>query len=366
EQADTLLFMVDVRDGLTAADHEIVELLRRTQKPLFLVANKCDTAREHNEAYSFAAFSVGDVWPISALKGHGVGDLLDEVVATFPPSEAPLGEEEDAAPRIAIVGRQNVGKSTLVNTILGEKRMIAGPVPGTTRDSIDSRVIHDGRPYVIIDTAGLRRRGKIEPGVEKLTALRAGVSMERADVAVVLIDAAEGVTAQDAHIAGIAQEAGCAAILAVNKWDLVEKDNSTAGAWAKALRRDFKFLAYAPILFLSALTGQRVVRLFSLIDTVLAEYRREIPTAELNRWLERSLARRSPPSRRGQMLRIKYATQIGSRPPTFALFANAPEIVHFSYERYLVNQLRETFGFEGTPIKLRWRKKAEDRFKEEQ
>jgi len=379
EEADVILFMLDVKDGMTALDEEIADLLRRSGKPVLLAVNKCDGPNDFNAAFSFAGLGFEPLLPICARSGHGVGDLLDILVEMLPfdaeafanedPDEGESGEDEegeaenepDSPPRIAIIGRTNVGKSTLVNAILGETRVIASAEAGTTRDSIDAAVTVRGKPYVIIDTAGIRRRGKIQMGAEKLSVMRADVSMRRADVAIVLIDASEGLTDQDAHVAGQAQEAGCAAIIAVNKWDLVQKDNSTTGAWAKALRAELKFLSYAPILFLSAKTGQRVGRIFEMVDRIVHEYRKRIPTGELNRWLREAVAHRPPPLRRGRPLRINYATQVAVAPPTFALFCNDPTAIHFSYQRYLINQLRERFGFDGTPVRLlmrgKWGKK---------
>jgi len=367
EEADVILFLVDVHDGIIAPDYEITDILRRVQKPVILAVNKCDSQKLYDEAFSFAALGMDPLFPVSALSGYGVGDLLDAVVDRLPePGESEeyeltAIEQEAFVPRVAIVGRVNVGKSTLVNTILGENRMIASAVPGTTRDAIDSEVMYEERPYIIVDTAGIRRRGRIEESVERLSVMRSAVSMQRADVAVILIDAVEGLTQQDAHVAGQALEAGCAAIIGVNKWDAVEKDHKTADHWIRRLRDEWGFLSYAPIMFLSGLTGEKVKRIFELVDRVLVEYRKRIETAELNRWLERALARQSPPMRRGRALKIKYITQTSASPPTFALFVNDPELMHFGYERYLINQLREAYGFEGTPIRIRPKRKAAPR-----
>lgn len=364
EEADLILFMVDVKDGIIPPDYEMTDILRRVQKPVILAVNKCDSQRQYDEAYSFSALGIDPLFPISALSGYGVGDLLDEIVDQLPEvqdEEGPSFDVEDQPPRVAIVGRVNVGKSTLVNNILGEKRMIASAVPGTTRDAVDSLVMYEGRPYTIIDTAGIRRRGKIEESVERLSVMRAAVSMQRADIAVILIDAFEGLTQQDAHVAGQAVEAGCAAVIGVNKWDLVEKDHKTADHWIKRLRDEWGFLNYAPILFLSGLTGQRVQKIFETVDKVLVEYKKRIDTGELNRWLERTITRQSPPMRKGHALKIKYITQVAVAPPTFALFVNDPNLLHFGYERYLINRLRDEYGFEGTPLRIRARRKSEGR-----
>jgi GTP-binding protein len=351
EESDLVIFLVDARESLTPLDGEVMEILRRARRPFLVAANKCDNPAQENLAVDFYALGVDRVFPISALHGHGVGDLLDAVVATLPPAEEEIPEAE-AGIRIAVIGRQNVGKSTLVNALLGQERVITSPVPGTTRDAIDTTFRRGERIYTLIDTAGIRRRGKIEYGIEGLSVISARASLARCDVALVVIDAAAGLTAQDAHVAGFAAEAGRALVIIVNKWDAVEKDEKTAGQWAKRLRAEWGFLAWAPILFASALTGQRVTKIFELVDKAHAEFTREVSTRDLNRALAEMITHQSPPTHAGRQLQIKYITQMGVRPPTFALFVNSPKHMHFAYERYLVNQLRQRWGFEGTPIRL--------------
>ncbi|AXA36826.1 MAG: ribosome biogenesis GTPase Der [Candidatus Hydrogenedentota bacterium] len=360
EEADAIILLLDSREPMHPTDDEVIELLRRTAKPVFVAVNKCDNREQRLAAISEFARLGLELYPISALHGHGTGDLLDAVVASLPKRT----EEEEAAEaelgiRIAVVGRPNVGKSTLVNRILGFERTIASPVPGTTRDAIDTTFRLNDKIYTLIDTAGIRRRGKIERGAENLSVLSALMSLERCDIALILVDATEGITDQDAHVAGYAVDAGCGCIIVVNKWDLVEKDETTAGAFVKALRAEWGFLKHAPVIHVSALTGQRVERLFQLVDRVYAEYTKEIETSTLNRWLQKAISHVSPPVRQGRQLKLKYVVQTGSKPPTFTFFVNDPALVHYSYERYLANQLRQEFGFEGVPVRLRFREKAE-------
>lgn len=359
DEADAIVLVVNVDEPHHPTDHEILELLRKAQKPVFLAVNKCDNEeRRLAAATEFSAMGV-ELFPISALHGLRIAELLDAVVSVLPKrteeEEAELEAREGI--RVAVVGRPNVGKSTLVNKILGYERVIASPVPGTTRDPVDTTFRYGDKVYTLIDTAGIRRRGKIQRGVENLSVLAALMSLERCDVALILVDATEGITDQDAHVAGYAVDAGCGCIIVVNKWDVVEKDEKTAGAFVKALRAEWGFLKHAPVVHVSALTGQRVPRLFELIDRVYGEYTRRIDTSELNEWLQRALVRLSPPIQKGRQLKIKYVTQTGCKPPTFTFFVNDPELVHYSYERYLANRLRETYGFEGVPIRLRFREK---------
>lgn len=358
EEADVVILLVDVRDALTPLDAEVMELLRRARKPLLVAANKCDNPQQEPLAAEFYALGVDRVFPISALHGHGVGDLLDAVVEALPPPPPAGAETPEGGIRIAVIGRQNVGKSTLVNALLGQERVITSPIPGTTRDAIDTTFRRGDRVYTLIDTAGLRRRGKIERGIEGLSVIAARASLARCDVALVVLDAAAGLTAQDAHVAGFAAEAGRAIVLVVNKWDALAKDAKTADQWIRRIRAEWGFLAHAPILFVSALTGQRVTKIFEAVERVHAAFTREVPTRELNLALAEILAHQSPPVHAGRALQIKYITQVGTRPPTFALFVNHPRHMHFSYERHLVNQLRRRWDFEGTPIRLVLRAKA--------
>ncbi|MGB9691584.1 MAG: ribosome biogenesis GTPase Der [Candidatus Sumerlaeaceae bacterium] len=359
DEADVIIHVVDAEEPLNPTDHEIADLLRKAGKPVFCAVNKCDNeARRLSAVAEFAALGT-EVYPMSALHGLRIGELLDAVTAALPKrpqeQEAELSQHEGI--RVAVVGRPNVGKSTLVNKILGFERVIASPVPGTTRDPVDTTFTYDGKVYTLIDTAGIRRRGKIERGCENLSVLAALMSLERCDVALLVVDATEGLTDQDAHVAGYAVDAGCGCIIVVNKWDAVEKDEKTAGAFVKALRAQWGFLKHAPVVHVSALTGLRVPRIFELVDKVFAEYTKRIDTNELNEWLQQSLARQSPPIHKGRQLKIKYVTQTGTRPPTVTFFVNDPELVYYSYERYLANRLRERFGFEGVPVRLRFREK---------
>jgi GTP-binding protein len=359
EEADVVIFLTNVDEPGNPVDHDVANILRRSGKPILLAVNKCDGRKTEEESYAFYELGFSDQFAISALNGIGVAELLDRALELLP-----AFEEEDEDPeirdaiRIAVIGKQNAGKSTLINTLLGEERVIANPLAGTTRDTIDTTFRANDRVYTIIDTAGIRRRGRIERGIEKLSVLSAQASLERADMAFIMIDAAEGVTEQDEHIAGMAHEAFRPSILVLNKWDLVEKDHTTAGAFAKMLRDKMPYLAYAPIVTLSAKTQQRVSRLLPMVDTVYEEWTREISTKVLNEWLEDSLRRFPPPLLRGKQLRLKYVVQTGTRPPTFTFFVNNPMLLHFSYERYLINRLRETFGFEGVPISIRTRRKS--------
>ncbi len=356
DEADVIIHVMDADEPLNPTDHEIQELLRKAGKPVFVAVNKCDN--DARRLAALAEFSVlgAELYPISALHGLRTGELLDAVTAALP-QRSDDEEQAEESIRVAVVGRPNVGKSTLVNKILGYERVIASPVPGTTRDPVDTTFRYGDKLYTLIDTAGIRRRGRIQRGVENLSVLAALMSLERCDVALILVDATEGLTDQDAHVAGYAVDAGCGCIIVINKWDQVEKDEKTAGAFVKALRSEWGFLKHAPVVHVSALTGQRVPRLFELIDRVYAEYSRRIETSELNDWLQRALARQSPPIQKGRQLKIKYIVQTGTKPPTFTLFVNNPELMHYSYERYLLNQLREAYGFEGVPIRLRLREK---------
>lgn len=353
QEADVIVFLTDVKEGITAADEEIASLLRRTQKPVILAVNKADNPKRRMEALEFWNLGLGEPIPISALHGTGTGDLLDEIVAAFPAA----AEEEEREPgvRIAILGRQNVGKSSLLNRLLRQERAIVSDIPGTTRDAIDTLLEYDGQPIVLIDTAGIRRRGRIERGIEKYSVLRALRALQRADVALLLIDATEGVTAQDQHIAGYILDEYKSVVVLVNKWDLIPKDAHTMPAYAAHVRQALRFMDYVPVLFISAKTGQRVHRVLpTALDVYQARHQR-IPTGELNRILQDTVARHAPPSKAGKRLKFYYATQAGVDPPTFIFFVNDPDLVHFSYERYLENQIRERYPFPGTPLRFAFR-----------
>jgi len=356
DEADAIVFVVDVQQTDSPVDRDVAELLRRIGKPVLLAVNKCDTPPHEHGAAEFYRLGLEHLFPVAAEHGRGVAELLDSLIAVLPEGEAQPPSPSDVT-RLAVVGRQNVGKSTLVNCLLGAPRVIVDETPGTTRDSIDTPFERGGRRYVLVDTAGIRRRGKIERGVEKLSVTSAIVSLERCDVALIVLDGGGALVEQDAHIAGYAFEAGRACILLVNKWDLVEKDNSTTIRYTNTIRQSFKFLSFAPILFVSAKTGQHVARIFDTIEGLLPQFRAQIETAELNKALEEFLERHSPPTRSGRTLRVKYVTQTATAPPTFTLFANDPKLMHFSYERYLVNRFRERFGLTQVPIRVRLRQK---------
>jgi GTP-binding protein len=354
-EADVILFLVDVKDGLTAGDEEVAQVLRRTAKPVLLAVNKAESQARRDEAVEFYALGLGEIYPVSALHGTGTGDLLDEVVSAFPIEEE---EEELEAVKIAIVGRPNVGKSSLLNKILGQERSIVHSTPGTTRDAIDTQIEWGGETVVLIDTAGIRKRGRIQRVVEKYSVLRALRAIDRADVVLLLVDALEGATAQDAHIAGYILEEAKSVVVVVNKWDLVEKDAYTMQTYIDHVYTVLRFLDYVPALFVSALTGQRVDQVLPAALRVQEERFIRIPTAELNRVLQEAVARHAPPSKAGKRLKFYYVTQATIDPPTFLFFVNDPRLVHFSYERYLENRLREHYGFLGTPLRLSFRKRG--------
>ncbi len=360
DMADVILFMVDLKQGLQDADDKVADMLRRSGKPVVLVVNKTDRPiKDMPDVYEFYNLGIGDPYPISSANRTGVGDMLDAVVAFFPaPKE---GEEEDDAVRVAIVGKPNVGKSSIVNRLLGENRLIVSDIAGTTRDAVDTRVVHDGKEYVFIDTAGLRRRGKIKEDLEYYMFLRSVAAVERADIAVLVIDASEGVTEQDAKIAGIAHERGKAVIIAVNKWDLIEKDNKTVKQFTDKIRSVLSFIPYAEIIFISAVTGQRLVKLYEMIDNVHDSQNLRIQTGVLNEIISEAGMLQQPPQDKGKMLRIFYAVQSGVEPPTFVLFVNYKYLMHFSYQRFLENRIRETFGFRGTPIRFVIRERNEEK-----
>lgn len=367
QEADAVLLVVDVESGVTPADQEVAQVLRRRQRerdgepwpPVLLVVNKCDSERRRQEAYQFYELGMGDPHPVSALHGLGVGDMLDELLDRLGrPAEEVLDEE---AVHIAIVGKPNVGKSSLLNRLLGEERAIVSPIPGTTRDAIDTHLDYDGESIVLIDTAGIRRRGRIEPGVEKYSVLRSFRAIERADVALLVVDATEGITAQDTHIAGFILDEWKSAVVLVNKWDAVEKDTFTMAEYTRHVRYALRFVDYVPVLFISAKTGQRVNEVLPLALQVQEERLVRLPTSQVNRVLRGALDRHPPSGKAGRPLKIYYGTQVRTDPPTFLLYVNDPELAHFTYLRYLENRIREHHGFLGTPIRivLRQRRRPE-------
>ena len=358
DTADVIVFITDVRQGLVDADSKVADMLRRSKKPVVLVVNKVDNFDKFMpDVYEFYNLGIGDPVPISAASRLGIGDMLDEVVSHFP--EGAGETEEDERPKIAIVGKPNVGKSSIVNKLLGENRVIVSDIAGTTRDAIDTAIKHEDREYIFIDTAGLRRKNKIKEELERFSIIRTVTAVERADVVLMVIDATEGVTEQDAKIAGIAHERGKGIIIAVNKWDAVEKDGSTMTAYRKKLEEDFSFMSYAPFLFLSAKTGQRIDRLFELIKHVANSNAMRIATGMLNDVLAQATARVQPPTDKGKRLKIYYMTQASTKPPTFVCFCNDHELFHYSYQRYLENRIRENFGLEGTPVRMVIRERGE-------
>ncbi len=356
--ATVIVFVCDIRTGMTAADQEVAGMLQRSRKPVVLAVNKMDSTGHTNpDIYEFYNLGLGDPYPVSAVHGHGTGDLLDACFAYFPPEHEE--EAEDDVIKVAIIGKPNVGKSSLVNRILGQERVIVSDVAGTTRDAVDSYFEKDGQKYLIIDTAGMRKKSKVDDRVEKFSVLRATMAIERSDVCLILIDAQEGVTEQDTKVAGLAHDAGKACVIVVNKWDAIEKDGKTMQRMEEDVRRDLSYMTYAPVLFLSALTGQRVDRLFGLIDSVVNQAAMRIPTGVLNQVLADAQARVQPPTDKGKRLKIYYMTQIGVKPPHFVIFCNDAQLFHFSYRRYLENQIRATFGLTGTPIRITIRQKGD-------
>jgi GTP-binding protein len=360
QDADVIVLVVDGQAGLTSADREAAEILRASEKPVLVAVNKLESTKLWDAAYEFYELGLGPVSPVSALHGTGVGDFLDELVAAIPQME-PLYEGDDTI-KIALLGKPNVGKSTLLNRMLGQERAIVSPLAGTTRDAIDSRLRWHGQEMTLIDTAGIRRRGKVEPGVEKYSVLRAIKALDRADVALLVVDATMGITSQDTHVAGMIADEEKGVILLVNKWDAVVKDAHSMPEYVAFVREQFKFLSYAPILFISALTGQRVNRILPLVQEVQEARRKRIPTARLNKLMREAVLKHAPPQKGGVRVKFYYATQAETVPPTFVFFVNKPEGVHFSYRRYLENQIREAEPFTGTPIRLRFRSRSDDRF----
>ena len=351
DTASAIIFVTDIKSGVTASDMEVAALLQKSGKPVVLCVNKCDGIGDlPPEFYEFYNLGIGDPIAVSSVHGHGTGDLLDEVIKSIPEAEFEDGDEDII--NVAVIGKPNAGKSSLINQIAGEERSIVSDIAGTTRDAIDTRVERDGVKYNFIDTAGLRRKSKVEDKIEKYSVLRAKMAVERADVCVIMIDGKEGFTEQDSKVAGLAVEQGKACIIAVNKWDAVDKDGKTMDSTRKSLMNDFSFMPYAPIIFISAKTGQRIDRLFELIKYVNEQNTMRISTGMLNDILADATARVQPPTDKGKRLKIYYMTQASTKPPTFVCFCNKAELFHFSYQRYLENQIRSTFGLEGTPVRF--------------
>ena len=357
--ADVIIFLTDVRQGLQDSDSKVADMLRRSGKPVVLVVNKVDSFEKFMpDVYEFYNLGIGDQFPISAASMLGLGDMLDEVVKHFP--DYAKDEEEDERPKVAIIGKPNVGKSSLINKLAQEDRVIVSDIAGTTRDAIDTDITYDGKEYVFIDTAGLRRKNKIKEEIERYSIIRAVTAVERADVCIIVIDATEGVTEQDAKIAGIAHERGKGIIIAVNKWDAIEKDDKTIYRHTEKIRQILSFMPYAEIIFISAKSGQRLNKIFELIDVVIANNSMRVATGVLNEIVTEAVAMQQPPSDKGKRLRIYYTTQVAVKPPTFVIFVNDKELMHFSYTRYLENRIRETFGFRGTALKFIIRERKEE------
>ena len=356
--ANVIIFLTDIKQGITAADREIAIMLKKSKKPIVLVCNKADNFnKDKDEAYEFYNLGLGDPYPISATNALGIGDVLDKIYESFP--EKDENEDDKTITKVAVIGKPNVGKSSLINKILGENRAIVSDIAGTTRDAIDTEFENESGKYVLIDTAGIRRKNKIKESIEKFSIMRTLLAIERADVCLMMIDATEGVTDQDAKIAGEAHEAGKGVIIVVNKWDEVEKETGTLENYKKEVYDRLKYLSYAPIIFISAKTGQRVHKLFDLINYVAEQNSMRISTSVLNQVINEALAIVQPPTDKGKRLKIFYGTQASTKPPTFIIFVNNKELFHFSYERYIVNQIRKEFGLEGTPVRIIVREKSE-------
>ncbi|MCR4716670.1 MAG: ribosome biogenesis GTPase Der [Lachnospiraceae bacterium] len=358
ETADVIIFLVDVKQGLVDADKKVAEMLRRSNKPIVLAVNKVDNFdKQINDIYEFYELGLDDPIPISSASRKGFGELLDEVVEHFDMES--FKAEEDDRPKIAIIGKPNTGKSSLVNKLIGENRVIVSDIAGTTRDAIDTSVVHEGKEYVFIDTAGLRRKNKIKEDLERYSIIRTVSAVERADICILMIDATEGVTEQDAKIAGIAHERGKGMIIAVNKWDAIEKNDKSTRDYTRDIEDVLSYMSYAQIMFISAKTGQRVSKLYEMIDMVIDSHSMRIQTGVLNEILSEAVAMKQPPSDKGRRLKIYYMTQVSTKPPTFVMFVNDKKLTHFSYTRYIENQIRETFGFTGTPIHFITRERKE-------
>ena len=356
--ADVIILVTDIRTGVTAADKDVANMLLRSKKPVVLAVNKADSTGATDPAiYEFYALGLGDPIAVSAVHGHGTGDLLDACIAHFPPQNGE--DEEDDSIKVAVIGKPNVGKSSLVNRVLGEKRVIVSDVAGTTRDAVDTPLENKYGKYIFIDTAGIRRKSRVDERVEKFSVMRAQLAIERADVCLIMIDARDGVTEQDTKIAGLAHEAGKASIIVVNKWDLVDKETGTMEKMRKDIMRDLSFMSYAPVIFISAVTGQRIDRIYELINFVNDQSNMRITTGMLNNVLADAQARVQPPTDKGRRLKIYYMTQTGIKPPCFVIFCNSRELFHFSYQRYIENQIRAVFGLEGTPVRIVIRQKGD-------
>lgn len=359
DTADVILFMVDCKQGLVDSDAKVADMLRRSRKPVVLVVNKVDSFEKYMaDVYEFYNLGIGDPCPISAANKTGIGDMLDQVTAYF--GENVSGQEEDERPRIAIVGKPNVGKSSLINKLLGESRLIVSNIAGTTRDAVDTGVTWKGNEYVFIDTAGLRRKNKVKEELERYSIIRTVTAVERADVVVLMIDATEGVTEQDAKIAGIAHDRGKGIVIAVNKWDAVEKDDKTIYRYTNDIRQVLSYMPYAEIVFISAETGQRLPKLFEVINMVIQNQSMRVATGVLNEIMAEAVAMQQPPSDKGKRLKLYYITQVSVKPPTFVIFVNDKQLMHFSYTRYLENKIRDTFGFRGTSLKFIIRERKEN------
>ncbi len=358
DTADVILFMVDVRQGLVDADAKVADMLRRSHKPIVLVVNKVDSFEKYsNDVYEFYNLGIGEPHPISSANKMGIGDMLDEIISHFPENVGQ--EEEDDRIRVAIVGKPNVGKSSIINKMLGENRLIVSDIAGTTRDAVDTDITHNGKEYVFIDTAGLRRKSKVKEDLEHYMIIRTVGAVERAEVVVLVIDAEEGVTEQDAKIAGIAHDRGKAVVIAVNKWDAIEKDDKTIYRFTEKVRNILSFMQYAEIIFISAKTGQRLPKLFETIDMVSENHAMRVQTGVLNEIMAEAVAMHQPPTDKGKRLKLYYITQASVKPPTFVIFVNDKELMHYSYTRYIENQIRQTFGFKGTPLKFIIRERKE-------
>lgn len=359
DTADVIMFLVDVKQGLQDADFNVATMLRKSKKPVVLVVNKVDSFEKYgNDVYEFYNLGIGEPYAVSSVNRLGLGDMLDKVISYF--GDDLYTDEEDDRPKVAIVGKPNVGKSSIINKLIGEKRVIVSDIAGTTRDAVDTEVKYNGKQYVLIDTAGVRKKNKIKEDLEHFMIVRTVAAVERCDVCVLVIDAVEGITEQDAKIAGIAHERGKAMIIAVNKWDAVEKDDKTINEFTKNIKMTLSFMPYAEILFVSALTGQRLPKLFETIDAVMENHAMRVQTGVLNEIMVEAVAMQQPPTDKGKRLKLFYITQVAVKPPTFVIFVNDKELMHFSYTRYIENRIRDTFGFRGTPLKFIIRERKED------